>query len=127
MELGIQNKQARVVFNVPLTSGQYAPEVLYLYEDKTKPPDNTTAAMDFVSSLVAVLESDPPAGAVVEVDLLRVGGNARNAGDWLTAMATANARGVYEPLPFNGWFGVRLRAKSGGTAGTLAVSVAWNT
>lgn len=116
-------KQRRVrSFTVPAGAGTYAPEVLYLRQDNDR---GTFDCLERIALFVASL----PATATIEVDLLKV--DAPNAalpasGDWLTpAVLTLSAVGYNATLAPAGWYGARVRAKSGGTAGTAVVHAAW--
>lgn len=108
-----------VSFAVPLAAGAYAPEVLYLNVD-----NDVRSLPDLVNELTTYI-SALPAGATLEVDLLKTGGAPGTAGDWYLAAKSFNAAGLGTTTTLSGWRGVRLRAKSGGTAGTLTADVSW--
>lgn len=109
-----------ITFNVPAASGQYAPEVLYCNID-----NDVRTGMDVVKELTQHIES-LPAGATIEIDLLKAGGAAGNTADWMVAVFSVNAIGFVQPRALGGWRGVRVRAKSGGTAGPATVHSVWN-
>jgi hypothetical protein len=60
--------RARKSFTVPATAGDYAPEIIYLRQDQT------SGLFDPVSQLSAFLEALPTA-AVIDLDMLKPGGN----------------------------------------------------
>jgi hypothetical protein len=109
-------------FTVPAGSGSYAPEVLYLRQD------NDRGTFDFLQR-IAVFVASLPASCAIEVDLLKA--DAPNAatpanGDWLTPpVLSLTAAGLNATLTPAGWYGARVRAKSGGTGGAAVVHVAW--
>ncbi len=108
----------RITFAIPLTGGQYAPEVLYCSEKNEKPD----RAMN-VSDLSLLIESLPAAG-IIAVDLLKADGNAKVETDWVLDVFTYTSAGhTLEALAK--WKGVRIRAQSGGTAGDAIVSASW--
>lgn len=112
--------QRRIIFAVPVGAGGYAPEILYLNVDNA-----AKSLMDIVLELRFAIEN-LIATAVVEVDILRVGGDPTVAGDWILNVQNKNTAGLADLLALAGWQGVRIRAKSGGTAGNMAVSAAWS-
>jgi hypothetical protein len=105
-------------FAVPGGAGVYAPEILYLAQDENHPQS------DDVSEVTLFIES-LPATAVVEVDLLQPGGVETVAVDWIVAAQSHNAIGLKAVLQLANWRGVRVRAKSGGTAGSAVVHASW--
>lgn len=107
-------------FTLDAVAGDYAPEVYYLNVDS-----NVRTGMDLVRTLTQHVEQ-LPAGAVIEVDILKAGGNAGTTADWLTAVVSINAVGFQAPRDLGAWRGVRVRAKSGGTAGTAKVHTVWS-
>lgn len=117
----------RINFTIPAGAGTYDTQVLHLRADNQVALALSKGALwDNVEELVILVEGTPPLTSQVEVDLLRVGGDATVDADWVKTVATATAKGVYDPLRVAGWAGVRLRGKSGGTAGALPVSVRWH-
>ena len=108
-------------FTVPAGAGAYAAEELYLNAENDK-----KALLDLVHELTAVIES-LPAAAQLEVDLLKADGTVlpQSSSSWLLAEKTITALGMAVPIAFSGWVGVRIRAKSGGTAGSLKAHVSW--
>lgn len=111
--------QRRITFAVPAGAGLYAPEIIYLNVDNLP-----KTGMDSIIEMRAAIEA-LPATAIVEVDLLRIAGNPTVAGDWILNVQNKNAVGLMDLLALAGWVGVRIRAKSGGTAGDAIVNVAW--
>lgn len=108
-------------FAVPATSGQYAPEVIYLRQQQD---GGTFDAIERLSAYVDAL----PSGATVEVDLLKA--NSANRAtpastDWLGPAATVTATGLADLITLAGWYGGRIRVKSGGTAGTATLHATW--
>lgn len=105
---------------VPAGAGTYAPEVLYCNSDNDKRtlPDRVGTLAINVASL--------PAGATLEVDLLKPGADPAIAASWRTAVATIAAAGLAALLQLGNWHGVRVRAKSGGTAGALEFDATWS-
>lgn len=110
--------EARVNFAVPAAAGQYAPEVLYIAQEQSP-----KALLDAILELRLLVESIP-AGAEIEVDLLRAGGDPRSAGDWLGAALSYNAAGLAAKEELAG-ARARVRAKSGGMAGDAVVNAYW--
>lgn len=108
----------RVSFTVPAEADAYAPEVLYLAQEQS-----VRALFDPISELRLLVE-DLPADAVVEVDLLRAGGNPAVAGDWITAALTYDAAGLAAKEELAGALG-RVRVKSGGAGGEAVVNAFW--
>lgn len=114
--IGLTHGMARATFTVPAAAGAYASQEIHLRQHQ--------GSYDHVQALRVLVEDDPPTGAVVELDLLRAGGSPET--DWVTATITYNAKGLGALVELAGWRGVRVRAKSGGTAGNLPVSVSWH-
>lgn len=108
----------RITFAVPVTGGQYAPEILYCSERNDKPG----RAMN-VSDLSTLVEQ-LPASAIIVVDLLKADGKADVEVDWVLDVFTYAATG-YNLEALAKWKGVRIRAQSGGTAGDAIVSASW--
>jgi hypothetical protein len=111
--------QKRVSFVVPITSGQFAPEILYL-----NPESLVNALMDTVSEMTAFVEA-LTATATLEVDILKPGGLPQNAADWYLAIKVWNTAGIQALFQLARICGVRVRAKSGGTAGTTILALYW--
>jgi hypothetical protein len=63
---------------------------------------------------------------VVEVWALRHGGDAKNAAHWFNTTISHNAAGMSALIELAATTKVKLRAKSGGTAGNMAVSAFWS-
>lgn len=116
---------ARVTFAVPAGSGSYAPEELITRQ-------GPSLVLDKVSRLAVYVES-LPATAEIEVDLLKPGADPRLAASWILDSQSLVAVGLvywgasaeHAHLDLAGWPGIRLRAKSGGTAGDSIVSASW--
>jgi hypothetical protein len=111
--------QANQAFTVPAGAGAYAPEVLYLN------PDNQPGTMPDIIGRLSVNVISLPAGAQLELDLLKPGGNPKNAGDWRIAAKAFAAAGLAALVEIANIMGGRIRAKSGGTAGAAEADVAW--
>lgn len=111
----------RQVFEVSDDSGSYADQVLYL---KMIDRDSPKGSLDFVKELTVDVE-DLASGAEIEIDLLRAGGDPRESGDWNTARVTYDSTGLKDPIFLSEWYGVRIRAVSGGTEGDCIINVAW--
>lgn len=111
---------ANFVFNVPAGAGAYAPEVLYLNVDNDK-----RSIMDLVGRL-SVLLVNLIATVAVEVDLLKPGADPSLPGSWRLAMKSYNTLGIQALLELANWQGVRIRAKSGGTAGAQEIDAEWH-
>lgn len=107
----------RLTMAIPGTAGQYAPEVLYCRMSDSR--------LDLVSLLTVLIES-LPTSAQIEVELLKVNGDPDVSGDWLAPLVVADAVGLYNDLTFAEWKGVRLRGKSGGSAGNAIVDATWS-
>ena len=116
---------ARVTFDVPATGGNYAPEVLITRQGES-------LVLDKISKLAVYVES-LPASCEIEVDLLKPGSDPRLAASWIldsqslvaTGLVFWGASAEHSWLYLAGWPGIRLRAKSGGTAGDSIVSASW--
>lgn len=109
----------RKTLAVTATPSEYSSTVLYL-----RGHDATGAAFDTIHELSVYVEQ-LPASAEVEVDLLRAGGNPQEATHWLLDVASYTGTGLQTLLELAAWYGVRIRAKSGGTAGNVILSASW--
>lgn len=107
--------ERKVTFNVPLTSGDYAPERLTLRSKDA----------DIISHLSIYNESAKVSGSVIEHWSLPFGGVAENDGtegrpdDWAFAevfLTSATSR-IANPIPSQRDF--QMRVRSGGTSGQL--------
>jgi len=111
-----------VTFAVPAGNGDYAPEVLYL-----APTNDPKSGLDCVEQVRALVRS-LPTSAEVEIDLRKPGGGdptldaSWNLDIGITSIAAA---GLTALLEYAGWPGVRIRVKSGGTAGSAVVDASW--
>lgn len=108
-------------FVIPVTNGNYAPEVHYIGA-----PDETVAAEAYrgnIKKLRCLLDNLPASGQI-EVEVLMVKSNPATAANWIN-VATYTADGLSAELDVLRWPGVRLRAKSGGTSGTVTVGVVY--
>jgi hypothetical protein len=108
----------RAAFAVPAGAGAYAPEVIYTR------PEQARGAFDDVSELSVLVEGTFPAGATVEVDLLRNGGDPETSADWINGASYTTGK-LQTMIEIAGWEGIRIRAKSAGTAGSLPISARW--
>ena len=105
-------------FTIPGGAGSYAPTVIFTRQDQAR------GQPDDVSELTLMIES-LPATAAIEVDLLKPGGDADVAADWLLAVQSHNTIGLKPVLQLASWRGARIRGKSGGTAGPAVVHCSW--
>jgi hypothetical protein len=119
--LGAERSTAFVDFTVPAGAGDYAVEVLRLKNERNV----ATGLYHQVEELVVHVES-LPAGARVEVDVLKANGNPSVEADWVKNIDAAVAVGTHAPLELASWNGVRIRGKSGGAAGSAKAHVAWH-
>jgi hypothetical protein len=101
----------RKAFTVPGTSGQYAPERIVMAS-----PSSATLSPSLLG-VTALIES-APASAAIELWLLRVGGDPTNDSDFFLYDSSASSK----TWPLASYRGAELRAKSGGTAGSMTVS-----
>lgn len=103
-------------FAVPLTPGDFAPEVLYLSKS------TTVGDLDFVKAYQNIVE-ELPLDAVLVIDILKVDGDKTETTDWVTADSfdVVGVQDIIETLGVH----VRVRAQSGGTAGDLELSTYW--
>lgn len=102
-------------FTVPLTAGTYAPERLTFAKASTQ-----VGPVSLIST-TALVSSAAVAAAVVELWLLKYGGNPATDTDWFNTGKSITASGS-DTWPLAGWDGVQYRVKSGGTSGNLSVS-----
>jgi hypothetical protein len=110
--------RARKTFAVPVTSGNYAPEEILFG------PTSSSLAPASIVGLTVLLETLGAAtGASLEIWLLRVDGDPEVAADWLLYDSSLSAVGG-ETIALASVSGVKIRAKSAGTAGSVVVS-AW--
>jgi len=128
----------RKVFTVPVTSGNYATQVITI----GVPADATTAPMDY-AGVTVLMEGAPVAGCQAELWLPRVtpepDGKAVSALDPVTdyyhsgqvvcpvgtAASPTGATASFGSLTYAlaGWPGCQVRVKSGGVSGSVTVSV----
>lgn len=101
-------------FTVPVGAGTYAPERLTLAKA------SQSQAYDSLIGVTALIEQGV-AAAVLELWLLKRGGDPTNDAHFMNTGKSITASGS-ETWPLASWDGAQLRAKSGGTAGTLIVS-----
>jgi hypothetical protein len=106
---------------IPAGAGSFAPEILYLNAES-----DVKQILDIVQELTVAIES-LPAAATLEIDLLKADGTVlpSTSTSWLTAMKSIAAIGLTQAIALSGWCGVRIRGKSGGTAGSLKLHVSW--
>lgn len=107
-------------FTVPVTSGNYATEVLEIRKQLTTNDPTFSPILDLV-----LLVETLTATAQAEIDVLRPGGDPSNEADWIKNVLTASTVGLYDATSLR-FAGVRIRVKSGGTAGTTKVSASWS-
>ena len=103
-------------FTVPAGSGSYATEVVYIRQSRTSvQPKSFSQVLELVLLIEAL-----PATCTIEVDVLKPGGDPDTAADWIIGVGSETTSGLKAPLVFY-QAGLRVRAKSGGTAGTAKV------
>lgn len=112
---------ARASFTVPAGAGAYAPEELFL---KVQETDTAEGAYRKIRRLRMLLET-LVATAVIEVWALRAGGDVKNAAHWFNTLISHNLAGMSPLIELAATTKVKLRAKSGGTGGAMAVSAFW--
>ena len=108
----------RVTFVVPAGAATYAPEKILTRHDQSR------GSADEVSELTVIVEA-LPASAVVEVDLVKPGGDPDVQADYITAVQTYNSTGLKPIVQLALWKGARIRVVSGGIAGNAIVSASW--
>lgn len=112
---------ARAVFTVTAAAGVYAVEELFL---KVLETDKAEGLYRKIRRLRVLLEN-LVATCVVEIWALRHGGNVATAADWINTGLSHNAAGMSALFELAASTRIKLRAKSGGTAGNQAVSAFW--
>lgn len=122
MDYDNNSGQMRQTFNIPAAAGNYAPEELFL---KVLEPGSAAGLYQKVRQLRILLEAAPPAGGVIEIWVLRVGGDPTNIAHWFNSGINVNAVGLSALIELAGVNGARLRAKSGGAVGAVAVDAWW--
>lgn len=108
-------------FAVPVGAGGYAPEELFLKVQETDVPEGAYRKIRQLRILIENLI----ATAVIEVWALRHGGDVKNAAHWFNTGLSHNVVGLGALMELACLTKVKLRAKSGGTAGNMAVSAFW--
>ena len=108
-----------ISFTVGAVAGVYAAEVLYLNVD-----NDPRSLPDQVAELTLAIES-LPAGAQLEIDVLKPGQQSNLDASYILGAKVYAITGLQTPLALSEWKGVRIRAKSGGTAGAAAAHVSW--
>jgi hypothetical protein len=104
---------ARTSFTVPATSGQYATQRIQL-----APPSAAVTGVPLYG-VTALIES-APAGAVLELWLMRVEGDpATDASFFYSGKSITTGA---ETWTLAGFPGAQIRVRSGGTGGTLVAS-----
>lgn len=100
-------------FTVPASG--YATQVVYCAPDGSLPENN--GLYHGVEELLIVFH-DINTDSLLEVEF-------HDGSTWSTDTVELSTKGVYEPIPLMGIRGVRVRCKSGGTAGTAKAIIAW--
>lgn len=111
--------EARQTFAVPATSGQYAPERI-TFMPPAGPAGIRVDPLDLVG-VTALIESNTATGAVLELWLPKVG----TVSPGVDADYVYSGKGITsgaETWPLASYPGAQLRARSAGTAGSMAVS-----
>lgn len=111
-------------FVVPGGAGSYAPEIIYCNRDHLTAGVAAPSDLAFVSEVQLAIETVVATSEYV-VDLLEPGGDPDTAGDWILDMYSFNTTGGKNPVALARWYGVRVRAKSGGTGGTGRAAARW--
>lgn len=111
-------RRRRITFAIPLTAATYAPEELYLSLT------GAAEALDFVNEYEGLVESLPTDADLV-IEVLRLDGDPTEDADWFV-LETIGSVGMTSIDPHLGWH-LRVRGKSGGTAGDSVLSMAWQT
>lgn len=104
-------------FVIPVTGGNFAPEIIYLRR--------TIAAGEWQFSPVielVVFVNSLPTSASIDVDILKPGGDPTNAADWFAPAFSFTTTGQQTSQPVFAT-GIRIRGKSGGTAGNAEIGV----
>lgn len=122
MEYDKNAGEGRISFTVPAGAGAYAPEELFLKILDMASPGGLYHRVRQLRILVENLI----ATAVVEVWILRQGGDPTNNAHWFNSGTNVVAAGLAALIELAGVRGVKLRCKSGGTAGAQAVSAWWS-
>jgi hypothetical protein len=108
------SKPRTFTFTIGGVAGVYASEIFYFAADDALPKVNQKyEAIDDV----VVTVTDLPTSSQYELDLLD------EDGTWRTNCVTYDALGTYERVFLKGMRGARIRAKSGGSAGTGRIMV----
>lgn len=103
--------RARVTFAVPAGAGSYAPERI------TFAPSSADVPASGLLGATVLIES-APAAAVVELFLLKVGGDPTVDADYILFKTALTS----ETVALASYPGAQIRVKSGGTAGNCVVS-----
>lgn len=103
----------RQSFTVPAGSGQYAPEAITLAQGSA-----AGAGKPQLLGVTALIEA-AIANAVVELWLLKIGGDPTANGDYFFSGKSTTTGDTF---PLASWPGAQLRVKSGGTAGNHIVN-----
>ena len=109
-------KQTRALtFNVTAVADEFAPEVLYCG------PTNDTSDLDGVLD-TSLGSTALPAGASLVVEVLTPGSDPKDDANWLEDGTTWG--GQFGGSNYAG-LSIRVRAKSGGTAGPVTALMGW--
>jgi hypothetical protein len=103
----------RQTFTVPATNGQYAAEVITLAGTADVPSRPLYAITALVETLGGAT------GAVVELWLLRSGGDPTNAAHYFNSGSSITSTGS-NTWPLAAWSGAQLRVRSAGVASTAS-------
>lgn len=104
-------------FVIPVTSGNFAPEIIHLRRTIVSGEWQFSPVVDIV-----VFINSLPTAAEIDVDILKPGGDPTNASDWFTPAFSYTTTGQQASQPLFA-AGVRVRGRSGGTAGNAEVAV----
>lgn len=102
-------RRATATFAVPLTGGQYAPEVVYLTRDGLAPTDFNKLGPQTLLMIHATFV----ASASIEVDVYQEDGTWNNYQDITSGLSTKVDLGGLQ---------ARIRVQSGGSSGTQTIT-----
>jgi len=106
----------RVSFTVPVTSTNYAPERIVLF-----PLEDSAAGLLGVQVLIEATV----AASTLEMWMLKAGGDpSLDASYFLSSNTVSGATAGSTYWPMISWPAIQLRAKSGGTSGSLIINAA---
>ena len=112
-------------FTIPVGAGTYSTELMYFRVGS----DTLTAStpLDTVHQVAVCQNNGSLATVALDFEFLRPGTDHTVDGNWnpFSVVLTNPAGGTLYTYNFAGWFGVRCRGRSTGTAGSLVVNFTW--